>query len=350
MKSFQPGFLQHHPLSHNLLTTIHQLGEYKGKEDLFKKQYPQVLENLKKEAVIHSTESSNRIEGVTAPFPRIKSLVEGNAQPQNRSEQEIAGYKKVLSTVHENWKNMDFTPNVILQMHRDLFQFTNQPGGTWKSTNNEIIENRNGQTFIRFKPVEPHLTPEYMSQLHRGYQDHKQEGLVDPLLLIASYIMDFLCIHPFRDGNGRMARLIALWLLYKEGYEVGKYISLEKIIEQTKDGYYDTLNKGDQGWHNSQHNLSSWWEYFLGVMLLGAYKEFERRAEEFKSTKGAKADAIEAAIQRLPHRFTLGDVEEACPYAAHATIQRALRHMRDAGEIQLISKGRTAQWEKTKRT
>lgn len=248
MNSFAPGFIERQPISLELLRTVRLLGEYKGKQDLFREQSPQVLETLRQTALIQSTESSNRIEGVTAPLERIRELVEKKTAPRDRSEQEIAGYRDVLDTIHANHAGMEFTPNLVLQLHRDLFRFTPSTGGTWKQTDNDITETLpDGTVRLHFKPVPAHLTPEAMRLLHERLDELWATGEGEPLLLIPAYVLDFLCIHPFRDGNGRMARLLTQLLLYKAGYEVGRYISLEMIVERTREGYYDALHRSDQG-------------------------------------------------------------------------------------------------------
>lgn len=240
----------------NLLRTIRLLGEFKGREEVFKQQSPQVLETLRQAAVIQSTESSNRIEGVTAPHDRIVKLVQKKVKPGNRSEQEIAGYRDVLNTIHANHENMKFSVNLVLQMHRDLLRFTTERDGKWKTAPNEIEEvGADGKKFIRFVPVAPHLTEESMRTLHKRFAEMWDSHKFEPLLLIPAYVLDFLCIHPFRDGNGRMARLLSLLLLYQAGYEVGRFISLENIIEETRESYYETLHASSQRWHEGKHSL-----------------------------------------------------------------------------------------------
>jgi len=235
MKSLNSEYLLKQPITHNLLQTIRRIGEYKGKQDLYKEQSPQVLETLRQTAVIQSTESSNRLEGITAPPGRIKELVVRKTTPRNRSEQEIAGYRDVLNTIHGNYAEIPFTTGIVLQFHRDLFQYFPGQGGKWKITNNEITEVLpDGTRNVRFHPLSSHLTQEAMETLHQNFSELWQSGRIEPLLLISTYILDFLCIHPFLDGNGRMARLLTLLLLYKAGYEAGRYISLEQIVEQTK--------------------------------------------------------------------------------------------------------------------
>lgn len=347
MKSLNLEYLQTQPIIQNILQTIRRIGEYKGKQDLYKEQSPQILETLRQAAIIQSTESSNRLEGITAPLGRIKDLVAKKTTPQNRSEQEIAGYRDVLNTIHANSADIPFTTGIVLQFHRDLYQFLPAEGGKWKPTNNEITEIRpNGTKIVRFSPVPAHQTADVMEALHRQFNELRQAGEIEPLLLIPAYVLDFLCIHPFLDGNGRMARLLTLLLLYQAGYELGRYISLEQMIEQTKEGYYDTLYTSSQGWHEMQHNILPWWDYFLGVMLFGSYKEFERRVGLITTSRGAKREMILDTVNRLPRQFQIGDIERTCPGVSRPTINRALKELKDQGRIACIKPGRDARWEK----
>lgn len=346
--SLTPEFLERQPIPPVLLTTIREIGEYKGKQELFKEQAPQILRTLREAAVIQSTESSNRIEGVHASLDRIRQIVAGTTIPATRSEQEIAGYRDVLQTIHARFMHIPVKSGVVLQLHRDLYQFFPGQGGQWKSAPNEITETRpDGTSFVRFRTVPPYQTAEAMDRLHERFEYLLDEGRFDPLLLIPAYVLDFLCIHPFLDGNGRMARLLTLLLLYQSGYEVGRYISLEMVVEQTKEGYYDALYRASQGWHEGKHSLVPWWEYFLGVMLRSSYREFERRVGIVTTSRGAKRDMIVDAVRRLPDEFQFADVERACPGVSRPTINRALAGMRRAGTLQLAKAGRDATWRKS---
>lgn len=346
MKSFQNNYIESIPITHNVLQTIRLIGEYKGKQDLFKEQSPQLLETLKQTAIIQSIESSNRIEGISAPLERIKAIAADKTTPANRSEQEIAGYRNVLKTIHSSFEHINVSSNVVLQFHRDIYALSALPGGKWKSTENEIAEvYPDGSKVVRFKPVPAFETPAAMDKLHTLFKSEMDKSQLEPLLIIATYVLDFLCIHPFNDGNGRMSRLLTLLLLYKSGYEVGRFISLEKLIEDNKDSYYDALNKSSQNWHDSKHNLIPWWEYFLGI-LLKAYREFENRVGIVTTARGAKRKMIFDVIENLPNRFSYGDVEKACPGVSRPTINRGLAELRDAGKIKCIKPGRDAVWER----
>ena len=304
-KSFENSVRACQALNQGLLQSVRLVGEYRGKEALFKQQSPQVLQALRDSALIQSTESSNRIEGVVAPPQRIRDLVAKRTQPANRSEQEIAGYREVLNTIHTNFADMLLTSNFVLQLHRDLFQFVPGGGGRWKSTDNDITETRpDGTTVVRFTPLAAHLTPD------------------------------------------AMARLLSLLLLYQAGYEVGRYISLEGVIERTKEGYYDSLHASSQRWHEARHSLVPWWEYFVGVMLVKAYRDFEDRVGVTSAKRGAKRDMIRDAVNRLPNRFRYADLERALPTVSRPTIARALRELRAEGAIRCLKPGRDATWEK----
>jgi Fic family protein len=338
-------------LTHRLLQSIRLIGEYKGKQDLYLNQTPQTLERLQEIAVIQSAESSNRIEGVTAPPERIEKILKEKTAPRNRSEQEIVAYRNVLDTIHTNHEQIPFTVGTVLQFHRDLYGFKPGFGGRWKSTNNDIIETReDGTTFVRFIPVRAHLAEISMRNLHEDFARMREAQEIEPLMLIASYVLDFLCIHPFADGNGRMARLLTLLLLYKEGYVVGRYISLEQIVEKTKESYYDTLYQCSQGWHENTHGILPWFEYIIGVVLLTAYQEFESRVGVITRSKGAKGDAVQQAIARLPQRFKFSDIERSCPGVSAATVRRTLENLKKKKQVRCIKAGKDALWEKSKAT
>lgn len=346
MKSFSTNYLASLAIPHHLVSIIRQIGEYKGKQDLYKKQAPEMLENLRHVAMIQSTESSNRLEGITADIKRIKEIVEETSAPVNRSESEIAGYRDVLNTIHANYEHIPFSQSVLLQFHRDLMKYAGKEGGRWKSSSNEITETLpDGTQKIRFAPVAPHLTPDYMKELHEQFDARMQEGNVDELILLALYVLDFLCVHPFLDGNGRMARLITLLLLYRNGYEVGRYISLERVIEQSKESYYETLQKSSQGWHEGAHDALPWIEYALSTVL-AAYKEFESRFTRISTGRGSKTDIVMNAIDSIIGDFSISDLEKACPSVSRDMLRHVLFSLRDQGKIQAIGKGRGAKWKK----
>jgi len=346
VKSFENNYIEKISISHNLLKTIRVLGEYKGKQELYKEQMPQALETLKQLAVIQSTESSNRIEGVTASLKRIQALVNEKTDPRNRSEQEIAGYRDILNTIHANYEHIPFTTNVILQFHRDLYRYMGDFGGNWKSVDNVIEETSpDGTTFVRFQPVPAFSTPLYMEKLHSSFNTIWNSGDIDKLILIPAYALDFLSIHPFKDGNGRMVRLLTLLLLYHAGIQVGRYISLEKIIEQSKESYYDTLFLSSQGWHEGKHDIIPWIEYFLGV-LLAAYKDFEERVGMLTVARGAKTEMVLGAIKNLPDGFRMADIERVCPNVTRDMIRVVLKKLKKEGKVWCEGAGAGSIWRK----
>ena len=276
MYSFKPDILNSLTV-HEMNRALAFIHEAQGKQDVYEHQKPDVLKNLQQIAIIESTESSNRLEGLTAPQDVMDKIIQ-SSQPlnaSNRSEAEIAGYRKALGQLHDNAANIPLTDGIILQLHRDLMVFTPEGGGYWKKAPNDITMTMpNGERHIRAHTTSPHLVETQMRELVDRYSQQMNSGKIDPLLLVALFALDFLCIHPFGDGNGRMARLLTIMLLYNCNYRIVRYISLERIIEQTKESYYETLNKSDRGWHNDgRHDPTSWVSYFLAV-LVNASREF----------------------------------------------------------------------------
>jgi Fic family protein len=303
-----------------------------------------VLAALKDAAVIESSESSNRIEGVVAPHPRIEALVLKSATPRNRSEQEIAGYRDALNLIHESAKNMEFSVNVILQLHTMLSRYHAGQGGRWKMTQNEIVERDAAGNVqrVRFRPPSPVATPGLMDGLVISYRRAVADGR-EALLVVPLAVLDFLCIHPFGDGNGRMARLLTLQLLYHFDYAVGRYISLERIVEESKETYYEALDASSHGWHEGRHDPFPWMRYLWGVVLR-AYREFEDRVGSLRAGRGAKTDLIEEAVRRRIGAFAISDIEADCPGVSRDWIRLVLRRMRDEGRIVRRGSGRGAKW------
>jgi len=325
------------------------VGEFRGRQALYGEQSPEVLETLRRVAIVQSTESSNRIEGITVAADRIEALVARKTKPQDRSEQEVAGYRDVLAAIHTNPAKLQLSTGLILNWHRAMYRFTGATGGEWKMADNAIIQvEPDGRRTVRYRPVSAVATPEFMERLVALYLEALGEGKADPLLLTASFVLDFECIHPFTDGNGRVGRLLTLLLLYHAGYEVGRYISLERVIEESKESYYEALFKSSQGWHDAQHDLRPWWNYFLG-MLTAAYKEFEARVGTITSAKGAKREMVRSAVMRMPGRFSIGELQRACPGVSYPTLQRALADLRKEGKVRCLGRGPDAQWELHKR-
>lgn len=344
MRSFEHGYLLETAISHRLAMTLRGLGEFRGRQVLYSQQSPEVLETLRRVAMIQSVESSNRIEGITVVPERLPELVMEKTTPRDRPEQEVAGYREVLDDIHLHHASMRLSTKLILQWHRTMYRFTGEKRGRWKAKDNTIVEVQpNGRQVVRFRPASALVTPEFMQRLVDLFDQSLVEGNTDPLLLIASFVLDFECIHPFMDGNGRIGRLLTLLLLYQAGYEVGRYISLERIVEESKETYYEALRESSQGWHQGRHDLQPWWEYFLG-MLTAAYNEFEARVGTITSARGAKREMVRRAIDRLPDPFTIADLRRACAGVSPRTLKRALTELAQSGKIKRVGAGAGAKW------
>ena len=320
-----------------LLTQIH---EFKGEQNLFIEAHSDTLTQLVEIAKIQSTEASNKIEGIYTSDERLKKIVLDKTTPRTRNEQEIAGYRDVLATIHESYEYIPLRPSMILQLHRDLYKFSGMSiGGSYKNADNVIAEtDAQGNRFIRFQPVPAWETAEAMEMACQAYDQAVQSG-ANPLLIIPMFILDFLCIHPFNDGNGRMARLLTLLLLYRSGYIVGKYISLEKVIEQSKETYYETLQQSSFGWHENENDYAPFVRYLLGT-IVAVYRDFSDRVQ-FLTTKGlSKPDRIRELIKTTLGKITKTEIMEKCPDISQATVQRTLIDLQKQGEILKLSGGR----------
>ncbi len=324
---------------------MNSIAEYKGKQELYAKQSPQVLKSLLEAALIESAESSNRIEGVTVEKARLKPLVIGHSKPKDRSEEEVAGYRKALDLVHTKHKSLEITPEIIKELHR-LCRGESWDAGKWKEKDNDIIRKYpDGRVEVIFKPVSAVKTPQMTKQLCLVYENSISQLKYPDLYAVACLVLDFLSIHPFRDGNGRVSRLLTLLALYQHGFTVGKYISLERIIEQSKETYYETLNKSSQKWHEAKHDVLPWFNYFLGTVL-AAYKEFEECAGNIKPSRGAKTEIVTMAIELQIGEFNISDIERECPSVSRDMIKIIFRNLRKAKKIRCMGKGRSAKWRK----
>lgn len=327
-----------------IVSYIAKIHECKGRQDLFVRQKPVELERLIEIAKVQSTEYSNKIEGIVTTSTRIKQLMADKTTPRNRDENEIIGYRDVLNTIHESHDFIPVRPSYILQLHRDLLKRAGMSyGGHFKNVQNYINETGpDGTQITRFTPVAPYETEGAIEAICLSYERTLSMEAVDPLILIPSFICDFLCIHPFNDGNGRMSRLLTLLLLYQNGYEVGKYISIEKQIEKTKDVYYDVLQGADYGWHEELNDPTPFIRYMLKV-ILACYTEFEERVG-MMSASGVKStayDMVKAYVLEKIGKFTSADVIAACPGAGRSALLAALKKLTEEQVIIKLGVGRS---------
>jgi Fic family protein len=304
-----------------------------------------MLKSFIEMALIESAESSNRIEGVTVDRKRLKPLIIGRSKPRDRSEEEIAGYRKALDLIHKKYKSLEVSPETILELHR-LSHAETGDAGEWKKKDNEIIRrNPDGTVDVIYKPVSAASTPEAIKQLCLAYRYSSEQLKYPDLYAVACLILDFLCIHPFRDGNGRVSRLLTLLALYQHGYEVGKYVSLERIIEQSKETYYESLQKSSQGWPKAKHDISPWLHYFLGTVA-AAYREFEQRAGGRKFPRGAKTGIVIQAINNQLGEFSLADIEKLCLGVSKDMVRVVFRQLQKEKKIICLGKGQSARWKR----
>ena len=341
MRTFDYSKLQNCTLDTEILGFISKIREYKGRQELFVHQKKDKLDKLVEIAKIQSTESSNKIEGIVTTESRIKQLVADKTTPRNRDEKEIMGYRDVLNIIHENFEYIPLSPNYILQLHKYLYQYSSPDfGGKFKNVQNYIVATMpDGSSRTLFTPLTPIETPEAVQNLCETFNRAIELGEIEPLLLIANFIKDFLCIHPFNDGNGRMSRLLATLLLYRFGFVVCKYISLEKKIEKTKDTYYDVLEASSENWNEGTNDNTQFVKYLLGI-ILSAYRDFEERLNLIDD-KLSSVEIVEAAIKNRIGKFTKSDIQEECPALARQTIEKAIKELCDNGKIEKKGSGRS---------
>lgn len=343
MRNFDYQKLAQQKWDSEILLYVAKIHEYKGRQELYVRQKPVELERLVEVARIQSTEASNKIEGIVTTSSRIKQLMSEKTSPRNRDEKEIMGYRDVLNTIHESHEFIPLRPSYILQLHRDLLKRTGLSyGGTFKNVQNYIKETLpDGTEIIRFTPVAPYETPAAVEAICDSYARTQALEAIDPLILIPVFICDFLCIHPFNDGNGRMSRLLTLLLLYQKGFEVGKYISVEKEIEKTKDVYYDVLEGADFGWHEEKNDYTPFIRYMLQV-ILSCYVEFEERVGLMQSggAKSVAYDVVKAYAASKIGKFTSADVIINCPSVGRSSALAALKKLTDEGYLTKLKTGR----------
>lgn len=341
MRTFNYSKIKEQKWDSEILGLIAAIYKEAGKQELYLKQRPDELEKLVEIAKIQSTEASNAIEGIITTSTRIKQLVEEKTTPKNRNEQEIAGYRDVLNIIHESFDAIPITQNYILQLHKIMYSHINNPMAGRTKTNQNYISATypDGHTEVLFTPLTPFETPTALDKICEEYNRVIGNFEVEPLIAIPVFIHDFLCIHPFNDGNGRMSRLLTTLLLYRNGFYVGKYISLEAKIAKNKDLYYRALNQSQNGWHDGSEDTLPFIKYILGI-ILAAYKDFEDRFS-IVETKLPAVDMVRIAAQNKIGRFTKQDIHELCPSLSISSIESSLRKLVTSGELKREGSGKS---------
>ncbi|MBE6650582.1 MAG: Fic family protein [Ruminococcaceae bacterium] len=348
MRVFNYSLIRQQKWDSEILGYIAAIYKEAGKQELYLKQRPEELEKLVEIAKIQSTEASNAIEGIATTNSRIKQLVKEKTAPRNRDEQEIAGYRDALNIIHESFDAIPITQNYILQLHKIMYSHMNNPmAGKTKNVQNYISASYpDGHSEILFTPLAPFETPEALDRICEEYNKVIGNFELEPLIAIPLFIHDFLCIHPFNDGNGRMSRLLTTLLLYRNNFYVGKYISLEAKIAKNKDLYYDALGASQNGWHEGTEDVTPFIKYVLGT-ILAAYKDFEDRFAIIEEKLPA-VDMVRKAIQNKIGKFTKQDIRELCPSLSVSSVEASLRKLINAGEIKRDGVGKSTYYIRLK--
>ncbi|SFO03160.1 Fic family protein [Pseudobutyrivibrio sp. UC1225] len=324
MREFNYSKYKDYKWDSEILGLVSGIHEYRGKQELYLTQKPAVLDKLVEVAKVQSTESSNAIEGIFTSNARLNQLMQSKTTPKNRDEEEIAGYRYVLDMIHESYEYIPISANYILQLHQNLYRFTNRSiGGHFKNSDNHIVaRDKNGVEYVIFEPLSSLETPIAIDRICEEFNRLSATEEVDTLLLIPIFIHDFLCVHPFNDGNGRMSRLLTTLLLYRAGYVVGRYVSLEKKIAELKDLYYDSLNMSQKGWHEGEDDPTPFIKYILKT-IIAAYKDFEERIEII-DIKEPAIEQVRAAVYKKIGKFTKSEIMEMCPKLGRASVENSL--------------------------
>lgn len=340
MRDFNYSKLRNIKWDNEVLGLVAQIHEYKGKQALFLKQKPATLEKLVEIAKIQSTEASNKIEGIVTTATRIKQLCDQKTTPRNRDEEEISGYRDALSLIHESYEYIPIKSSYILQLHKILYRYSQRGiGGRFKNTQNYIAEiKESGEQIVRFMSLDPFETPTAIEKMCESFNRETDACEIDPLILIPAFIVDFLCVHPFNDGNGRMSRLLTTLLLYRAGYVVGKYVSLESKIEKTKESYYKALEKSDINWNREENDLTPFIKYILGTVL-AAYRDFEQRVILVED-KSSAIDLVRNAVNNTIGKFTKSDIMELVPSVGKTSVENSLKILIEEGVIGRDGKGK----------
>lgn len=347
MRVFDYSALKNCHWDSEILGLVAQIHEYKGRQELYLKQKPAALDKLIEIAKIQSTEASNKIEGIVTTSTRVQQLCMEKTTPRNRDEEEIMGYRDVLNTIHESYEYIPIRSSYILQLHRDLYKYSEKTiGGRYKNTQNVIAETKaDGTQIVRFTPMAPYETPEAIEAICESFNQVIDSWVIDPLVLIPIFINDFLCIHPFNDGNGRMSRLLTTLLLYRCGYVVGRYISIENKIEKTKAKYYEVLGESGIGWHDGNNDPTPFVKYILGI-ILAAYRDFENRVS-YVDEKLPSVEQVRNAVLEKIGKFTKSEIMELVPSIGKASVENALKKLTEEGFIERHGKGKATFYTRT---
>ena len=340
MRTFNYDILKSQQWDSEILGLVAKIHEFKGRQELYLAQKPAVLDKLIEIAKIQSTKASNKIEGIMTTNARIQQLCMDKTTPKTRDEEEILGYRDVLNTIHENYEHIPIRASYILQLHRDLYKYSGKDiGGRYKNTQNVIAKmHSDGTQKILFTPLAPYETPEAIAAICENFNRAIDDCEVDALVLIPIFINDFLCMHPFNDGNGRMSRLLTALLLYRSGYVVGRYVSIESKIEKTKEKYYDVLRGSGIGWHEGENDATSFIKYILGV-ILAAYRDFEDRVS-IVDEKLPAVELVRNAIDKKIGRFTKSEIMELVPSIGKASVENSLTKLMEEGHIKRYGIGK----------
>ena len=347
MREFNYSLIKDMKWDSDILGLVAAIYKEAGKQEMFLKQRPDELEKLVEIAKIQSTEASNAIEGIVTTDTRIRQLALEKTTPRNRDEQEIAGYRDALNIIHENYDSIAINSNYILQLHKILYSHVNNPmAGKTKTVQNYISATYpDGHTEVLFTPLAPYETPQALEKLCEEYNRVIGNAEAEPLIAIPLFIHDFLCIHPFNDGNGRMSRLLTTLLLYRSGFDVGRYISLEAVIAKHKDLYYSAINASDDGWHDNKEDPTPFIKYLLGT-ILGAYRDLEDRFA-LVEVKRSALETVRLATQNKIGRFTKQDIYELCPSLSTSSIEGSLRKLVESGELKREGVGKSTSYYRT---
>ncbi len=337
--------LQELVLPPRVIRLMLEIAESKGRQQLYEKQAPRLLRALRAAALHQSVECSTRMDGVSIPQERLLPLIARNVKVQSQAETEVRGYAVALKLISAEATSLLVTADFLRRLHWIILEGA-ADAGQWKVEENDIIEfHPNELPEMVFRPVPVTEIPPAMDKLCKSYSGLLNQQEVHPLLAVAALVFDFLCLHPFRDGNGRVSRLLALLCLYQHGFEIARCISLEHLIEESRDDYYMALRKSSEGWRESKHDLVPWLHYFFGV-LRRAYAEFERRVREAMSPRGAMTVLVETAVDGLPGEFTVLEVERTCPGVSHGMICHVLSELKKKGRLEHLGRGHGKSWRK----